>query len=184
MDPGYALALGGSFAVGIWLIIRTAERFMAGASIPKHFGRWHDELEHRALRAIQADMHAAECRAALVELIGQIPQDFDPTALLACQVAAGVHRAVLDHAERQGLVRPGSFEKVYGPRLDGERIPAFDREPEPEPEPELDLSPRLERPKRELVTVELEDLEELEERARGTRGVPRARWVNGRLVVR
>lgn len=154
VDPGWALALGGCMGAGLFVILRVAERWSTRDGIPKDFARWHDELELRSLQAIQADLHAAESRARLVALIGQIPADFDPTALLAVNVAAGVHRAALEHAERKGIVRPGAFAQVYGssPTLSA---PSDDRAP--------------------VVVVEAES-EPGES--------PGPRWEDGRLVVR
>lgn len=116
LEPGWIMLLGACVGSGVFVLLRTFDAWERGSSVPKDFRRWHDELEVKALRAIQADMQAAECRAALVRLIGQLPADYDPTALLACNVAAGVHRAVLENAERAGIVQKGSFELVYGPQ--------------------------------------------------------------------
>jgi hypothetical protein len=69
-------------------------------------------------------MVAAECRVSLIRLIGKLPADYDPTALLACNVAAGVHRAVLENAERAGIVQKGTFERVYGPQEAFENVDA------------------------------------------------------------
>lgn len=157
MESEIALLAGGLSGLAVYVSMRVADRWSTRDGIPKNFARWHDELELRALQAIQADLHAAESRARLVALIGQIPADFDPTALLAVNVAAGVHRAALEHAERQGIVRPGSFERVYGHAAGTyEKAPVSEEtgaaivvvEAEPEPEP------------------------------------ARPRWENGRLVVR
>jgi len=161
VEPGIALLMGACVGVGLFVLLRVGERWSSRDNIPREFARWHDELELRALQAIQADLHAAESRARLVSLIGQIPQDFDPTALLAVNVAAGVHRAALEHAERQGIIRAGSFEKVYGEK------PGFQK-----------------------TSAALSSLEELEpvivETSPETSEKPpaRPRWQNGRLVVR
>lgn len=155
MEPGFVLLLGGMLGAGVFVLLRVAERWTAQGAIPRDFRRWHDELELRALQAIQADLHAAEARARLVALIGEIPQDFDPTALLAVNVAAGVHRAALEHAERAGIVRPGSFARVYG------EPPTYSSAPSPDPE---------------LGAIVVVEREERDER--------RPRWENGRLVVR
>ena len=116
MEPGWILLASACLGAGVFVLLRTFDRWEQGASVPKDFRRWHDELEVRALAAIQADMVAAECRVSLIRLIGKLPADYDPTALLACNVAAGVHRAVLENAERAGIVQKGSFERVYGPQ--------------------------------------------------------------------
>lgn len=107
--------MGASVGAGIYLLLRFFDRLQAsGGPIPADMRRWRDELEMRAMRAVQADMQAAEARVALVRLIEELPADYDPTALLAVQIAAGVHRAMVAQAEKDGIIQRGTFERVYG----------------------------------------------------------------------
>lgn len=103
--------VGFLFGLGI-SIIGFAFRKLRGRA-PHRFDLWGDEVERAAIRCIQADLQAAESKAALVSLIGDIPKDFDASAWLGCHVAAGVHRAALLEAERQGIVRRGLMSEVY-----------------------------------------------------------------------
>jgi hypothetical protein len=107
-------------AVGVFvvwkLVVRVARAW--GVRVPRDMASWQDEVERTAIEAIRADLYAAQCRAGLVELIGKVPADFDPTLLLGCQVAAGVHRGAVYEAERQGIIRTGTYERVYGTSID------------------------------------------------------------------
>jgi len=124
-----ALVMAGGFVI-CWRVI---ERYVLRVSPPKEFSAWKEELEQAAIEAIRADLFAAECRARLAELVGKVPEDFDPTAFLGIQIAAGVHRAVLQEAERRGLVRVGTYEEIYGPAYTptAERPPAEREGPPP-----------------------------------------------------
>jgi hypothetical protein len=99
---------------GAGLISFTLARYFDGSKIPKRMAGWHSEVERRAVMSIQADLHAAETRAHLVELIGDLPSDFDATVLLAADIGQGYQRAAIYEAERKGLVPTGTFERVYG----------------------------------------------------------------------
>jgi hypothetical protein len=112
------LIAGIVFAVGVFIILRIVDRMVFGRNIPRDMQKWQDEVERVAVQCIQADLWVAESKARLVELIGQVPKDFDPTVFLGCQIAAGIHRAVLIEAEKKGLVNAGLFEKVYGVSLE------------------------------------------------------------------
>lgn len=115
--------MGASVGAGVYSLFRFADRLTSKAAIPDDVRRWKDELETRAIRAVQADMHAAECRAALVQLMGELPADYDPTALLAVNIAAGVHRAVVEQAEQSGIIKAGTFRAVYGAETISEPSP-------------------------------------------------------------
>ncbi|MDE2022220.1 MAG: hypothetical protein KGI71_04920 [Patescibacteria group bacterium] len=104
-------------------------------SAPREMQRWRDELEKRCIAVIQADLTAAETKAALFEMIGTIPDGFNPAAFLGLQLAAGVQRAVLIEAERRGLVREGSFVNVYGMSVEQATIGSGATMPPPPPAP-------------------------------------------------
>lgn len=107
-------------AAGIFVVWKLGVRIVRswGINVPRDMTSWQDEVERTAIEAIRADLYSAQCRAALVELIGKVPADFDPTLLYGGQVAAGVHRAAVVEAERQGIIRTGTYERVYGRPID------------------------------------------------------------------
>jgi hypothetical protein len=99
--------------IGTFVVMRSLDRLFI-RSIPRDLSRWRDEVERAAIACIHADLHAAETKGHLMQLIGKVPSDFDPSAFLGMQLASAVQRAVLIEAERGGLVRVGTFESVYG----------------------------------------------------------------------
>jgi hypothetical protein len=103
-------------AAGIFIVWKLGVRVARswGINVPRDMTSWQDEVERHAIEAIRADLYSAQCRAALVELIGKVPADFDPTLLYGGQVAAGVHRAAVVEAEQQGIIRSGTYQRVYG----------------------------------------------------------------------
>ena len=122
-DSLWHVVLGFSVAVGLWAVARFGPRLF-GKGPPKDMLEWQGELERAAIEAIRADLYAAQTKAALALMIGQMPEDFDATAFLGCRVAEGVHRACLREAEEQGLVRPGFVDEVYAPAAPPRGAPA------------------------------------------------------------
>jgi hypothetical protein len=84
-----------------------------GVHIPKKMDEWQEEVERTAIAVIHADLDAARTKARLVELIGEIPKDFDPSAFLGCHIAAAVQREVLMRAEQEGLIEPGVADRMF-----------------------------------------------------------------------
>ena len=84
-----------------------------GVHIPKKMDEWQDEVERTAIAVIHADLDAARTKARLVELIGEIPKDFNPSAFLGCHIAAAVQREVLMRAEQEGLIEPGVADRMF-----------------------------------------------------------------------
>ena len=123
MNDGSTFLAAIVFAVAAFFLLRLVER-MFRRSVPQDMQRWRDALERAAIAVIHADLAAAETKAHLFELIGTIPKDFDPTAFLTLQLAAGVHRAVLAEAEQRGLVRAGTFQNVYGATVESPPVEA------------------------------------------------------------
>lgn len=107
------ILLTAMFGAGVGLITYQVRKWWDRRHIGR-FNRWLEELEAQAIQVIQDDARAAESKANLFALIGELPADFDPTIFLTCKVAEGLHRAVLLEAERRGLVTAGTFERVYG----------------------------------------------------------------------
>lgn len=105
-------------AVGIHVLIRLVgmvRRSVGGSkTVPRDMAEFIFDLEDAGTTAVRADLYAAQARAALAEKIGKVPADFDPTLLYACQVSAGIHRAATAEAERQGVVRSGTYERLFG----------------------------------------------------------------------
>jgi len=112
--------ISGFMAVGIFVFWKLAVRVARawGVRVPRDMVSWQDEVERTAIEAVRADLYAAQCRAGLVEMIGKIPGDFDPTLLFSGQVVAGVHRGAIYEAERQGIIKNGTYERVYGRSID------------------------------------------------------------------
>jgi hypothetical protein len=180
VDHSNCLIAGAVFGAGIFIVLRVLDRMFFGRNVPKDMQRWQDEVERAAVRCIQADLFAAESKAQLVELIGQVPKDFDPTVFLGVQVAAGIHRAVLIEAEKKGLVREGLFEKVYGVSLEQASLGAQMSPMPPTPMPPSSPPPSgtHSRPPLHLVTTPPPaPVVEQEE-------VPDVTFVNGRCVPR
>ncbi len=148
-DPDHTIYLIGAivFGVGIFVILEVVKRMFVH-SVPRDMARWRDAVERAAVACIQADLTAAETKGHLMELIGTIPADFNPSAFLGLQLAAGVQRAVLIEAERRGLVRDGMFATVYGMSVDQATVgsgtvpppaPPADTVPAPAPPREPDV---------------------------------------------
>lgn len=174
--------LAALFALGICLVGRVLYRLVHRLfqqwgivdHVPRDMREFVDDLERTAGESFRADLYAAQCRAALVSLTGKVPADFDPTVLLACQVSAGLHRAVLVEAERQGLLPEGSFERVYGVSVEDAAGGPMVRGRAPTP-------PEAWRDER--------DVEAEPEPDAGSRSVPAAppgnvHWIGGRQVPR
>lgn len=149
MNGDSAVLLG---AVGLIIatiaLTRLVDRMFI-RSVPRDMARWRDELERACIACLHADLNAAETKGHLAEMIGKVPADFNPSAFLGMQLAAGVQRAVLIEAERRGLVRAGMFASVYGMSVEqatvGGGVPAVvavaDTVPPPVPprEPEVEF---------------------------------------------
>lgn len=84
-----------------------------GVHVRKSQADWQDEVERTAIACLHADLESARTKARLVELIGEIPKEFDPAVFLGCSIAAGVQRAVLQRAEEEGLIPAGMIERVF-----------------------------------------------------------------------
>ena len=98
--------------LGAWLIGRTIEAFFRGAQTPKDMSRWIGELDF-ALRDLQgAEIQKALCYRRVADLIGQMPHDFDATAMTGLVMSDQIGRAVLQKAEDMGLYPHGTFESL------------------------------------------------------------------------
>jgi len=125
----WCIWLGLAMAVGLLVTMRALPRFFARQPI-RDFERWLPAVERASSNAVRASLYAAAAQKELVELIGELPKDFEPTVWLACNVAQGVQRSVLVEAERQGLIPAGMLARVYGVQLDeGSTPPASSPEP-------------------------------------------------------
>lgn len=80
----------------------------------KTFGRWLEDGRRLCYHVIDTEAQAAEAKRQLFEWIGELPKDFNPTVFLTVDLARGLQQAVLYEAEQQGLVRGGTFERVFG----------------------------------------------------------------------
>jgi len=145
-DLAYVLAFLGTIILTATITLIVDRAFVH--AVPREMSRWRDELERRCIAVLHADLAAAETKAALFELIGTIPADFNPSAFLGMQLAAGVQRAVLIEAERRGLVRDGMFANVYGMSVEQATVgsgapsippPVTDTGPAPPREPDVEF---------------------------------------------
>ena len=103
-----------SITLGIHLGIHFLPRLLRKTP-PRDMLTWGGAVERAAIEAIRADLYAAQTKAELVELIDHIPADFDASVFLSCQIAAGVHRAALQEAIAQGILRPETLATIYPP---------------------------------------------------------------------
>ncbi len=113
---GYVL-LSFIFGCGAGILSYLMSRAWIGYNTPRQFQRWHDELEQAARSAITADLYAVETKARLFQLIGNLPEDFEPTVFLTANIGKGIQLAVIHEAESKGLVPIGTLERVYGSPL-------------------------------------------------------------------
>lgn len=84
--------------------------------IPTKFSDWLPEVESACVDVVRTDLYAADAKRRLVELVGEIPKDFDPTIWLTCRLGEGVQRTALIAAEREGIAPAGTYERVFGVR--------------------------------------------------------------------
>ncbi len=102
----------------------------------RRFAQWEMNVEQLAIQAIRDDARAVESKLSLMRAVGQIPEDFHPTAFLTCRIGEGLQRAVLYEAEKQGIVPEGTFERVFQqPILLATATP----DPRPPPPPSWDV---------------------------------------------
>lgn len=137
-DQPWSLLVGVVLGIGLTILWRVIPRLLLAAPIPRDMLKWQDAIETAAIDAVRTDLYAADAKRRLVELIGSIPKDFDPTVWLGCQIASGVHKAVLLEAERSGAVKTGTFETIYGVSIEEASQARF---PVPHVEPELVAPP-------------------------------------------
>jgi hypothetical protein len=97
---------------------RTRER------VPKDFDTWQEELEHAGSHALRMSLEYSRAVARVVELVGKIPADFNPSAFLVCQMVEGIHKAVLIKAAEEGLIHPDALQRVYGGALGNDYAPS------------------------------------------------------------
>lgn len=108
---------GGGVLFVLWKLVPRALRAF-GVYLPKSMNEYRMELERLVIAVVQSDADAAMHKAALMEYIGQMPSDFDPTAFLALNVAQAVHREVMLEYERRGIVTEGMTERIFGAERD------------------------------------------------------------------
>ncbi len=65
-------------AIGFVLISKAVGHIFRSRRVPRNFDDWQDELESVACEAVRASIHAADAQRRLVEMIGELPKDFDP----------------------------------------------------------------------------------------------------------
>lgn len=104
--------LGLSIGLGIMIAIISLPRLLKQKP-PKDMLAWAGEVERKTIEAIRSDLYAAQTKAELIELIGEIPEEFNPAVMLACRVSDTVHMAAIREAESQGLIRQGMFDEIY-----------------------------------------------------------------------
>lgn len=130
-DLVLGLVSGAALAVLLLRIVPRALRAW-GLRVPRRMDDWMVEVEVTANACIVADLESARAKSRLVELIGQIPRDFDPSVFLACNIAEGIQRAVIFQAEQEGLIPAGVADRVYLPPADEPAPPpAYAAEEEP-----------------------------------------------------
>lgn len=116
----------GLAVIALRLLPRVLRAF--GRRVTRTQAEWQIEVEAAAIAAVHADLEAGRAKAWLIELIGSIPSEFDASAWLGCNIAAGVQRAVLQRAEEEGLIRPGLVDVVFPPAV-AEPPAAYEPEP-------------------------------------------------------
>ena len=116
-----------------------------GVPVPQNFADWKDELERRAQHAIRKDAEAAEAKADLIAMIGEIPRDFDPTVMLSLHVAAATQRAILIEVEQRGIVREGTFQRTFGISIEEATTGVPPRSEDVDPDPVVNDIPNVRR---------------------------------------
>ena len=95
-----ALSFGmGLLAFGLSNVI---QRYFLGSRIPKDMARWHSEVESVCYEVIRARIYVAEIERKLVDLVGEVPADFNPVLFSAPALAKAVEDAFVTKAQSQG----------------------------------------------------------------------------------
>lgn len=110
--------------IGLEVSLFTVKRaWRSRERVPKEFDTWQEELEHASTHAVRMSLEHARACARVVELVGKIPADFNPSAFLVCQIVEGIHKAVLIKAAEEGLIQPDALQRVYGSALGNDYAP-------------------------------------------------------------
>lgn len=94
-----------SFVMGIvaYLVSQYLHRHFASASLPKDMTTWHAEVENACFEVIRSRIYVAECEKRIIDLVGTVPVDFNPTLFAAPHLAKVMEEALVNQAESQDI---------------------------------------------------------------------------------
>ena len=98
----------GLLAFGLSEVIR---RYLLGSRIPKKMAEWHSEVENCCYEVIRARIYVAECEKRMMDLVGEVPADFNPILFSAPYLAKSVEDAFVARAQSQEVWPERRFDK-------------------------------------------------------------------------
>lgn len=103
-----------SFAMGVaaYLASQYIHRHFASAKLPKDMLTWHAEVENACFEVIRSRIYVAECEKRIIDLVGAVPVDFNPTLFAAPQLAKVMEDALVKQSEANGVWPDRRFENV------------------------------------------------------------------------
>jgi len=109
-NPFMALA---SFAMGViaFFLAEMIKRYYSGSQVPKDMAKWHTDVEIVCCDIVRARIYVAETERRLVELVGEVPVDFNPALFAAPAMAKAVEDALVAKAHQDGIFPERRFDK-------------------------------------------------------------------------
>ena len=94
-----------SFFMGLLAfgLSRAVHAILTTSKVPKDMERWHAEVESACFDVIRARIYVAECEKRIIELVGEVPADFNPTLFAAPQLAKVMEDALIKQAENKDV---------------------------------------------------------------------------------
>lgn len=104
----------GSFLMGIvaYIVSQYLHRHFASARLPKDMMTWHAEVENACFEVIRSRIYVAECEKRIIDLVGTVPVDFNPTLFAAPHLAKAMEEALVKQAESQDIWPDKRFGNV------------------------------------------------------------------------
>jgi hypothetical protein len=94
-----------SFFMGLLAfgLSRTIHAILTTSKVPKDMQEWHGEVENACFDVIRSRIYVAECEKRIIDLVGEVPMDFNPTLFAAPHLAKVMEDALIKQAQSKDI---------------------------------------------------------------------------------